>query len=1027
MTLTAAPVAQASMMRGASGVASMEISGAAAGEASLLTEKYTVQGVQVTGTVKDASNGEPLPGVTVLVENSTTGTATGADGTFRLQATSSDVTLVFSFVGYVTQKVPLQNRSVVNVSLKLDTRALDEVVVVGYGTQKKSDLTGSVSSVSADEINQYPALSATEALQGRSAGVSITSSNGAPGASPRIRVRGGTSINASSDPLYVVDGFAGATPPPPGDIASIEILKDASATAIYGSRGANGVVLITTKRGKSGKTRVELQTSYSTQEVGKRMDVLNASQFAEMMNEVYKEERYPNPASYGEGTDWQDEIFRTGNLQNYQVSASGGSEKLNFYTSVNYFGQDGIVINSDYKRYSGLANLDFGISERIRAGVKLLATRSIRNGVRTQETSGGANGAGVIGSALRFNPILGIYDDQGKFTRADVGDPIDNPYAVATQRQNERVVDMLQSNLFVDVNILEGLDFRTTLGVQTNNGRTGSFIPTTLNEGANTGGTGSISADKNTNIINENYFSFNRTLNDIHTVGLVAGYSYQSYRGEDWDAENRGFISDSFSFWNLDGGSTYQNPSSGMTEWQMSSFYGRANYNFKERYLLTFTGRYDGSSRFGANNKWAFFPSAALAWNVKEEPFLESALAWTSNLKLRGSYGVTGNTEIGSYQSLARFSPTFTIIGGVPVNAVRPTEVQNPDLSWESTQQTNFGVDLGLFNSRVSLTADYYYKKTVDLLYRMPLPPYSGYTSTLQNIGSLENKGWEFGLNTVNVDGAAFQWNTDFNITFNRNKILSLPAGEIIESGVPSHLLNRQSHILTEGQPVGMFYGYIFDGVYQQGDDISAEKGKAPGDAKYRDITGVDENNNLTGVPDGVVTTADRTIIGNPHPDYIFGFNNDFKYKNFDLSVFFQGSVGNDMLNLTRMEMEWMSGKGNASTAALDRWTPTNTDTNVPRASINNSNAVSSRWVEDGSYVRLKNVVLGYNLPSALTEKFFVSNLRLYVSAQNIVTFTDYTGYDPEVSYIDSNRNIGLDYGSYPNVKSYTAGLNITF
>lgn len=982
------------------------------------------QELSVSGTVMDFATEEPLPGVNVVLKGTTSGTVTDMDGKYQLSVPDGNVALVFSSVGYTSEEVSLENRSVVNLKLMQDIQSLSEVIVVGYGVQRKSDVTGALSSVSAAEINEFPSIAATQALQGRAAGVSITSSNGEPGANPRIRIRGGSSINAGSNPLYVVDGFPGATPPPPGDIASMEILKDASATAIYGSRGANGVVLITTKQGKRGKTKIDLLTSYSIQEVGNKLDLLNADQFAGLMNEIYADNRYPNIGSYGEGTDWQEEIFRQGALQNYQLSASGGSESMNFYASLNYFGQDGIVINSDYSRLSALTNLDFKASEKVRVGSKLLYNRTIKNGVRTQESTGGTSNAGVIGSALRFSPILGIFDADGQYTRADVGDPIDNPVAVARERENELVNDLFQGNLYVEIDLLKDLNFRTTLGVQTNNTRNGIFVPTTLNEGNNTGGTGMIISEKNTNVINENYLTYNKTFNRIHTLGVMGGYSYQSYRGEGWTAENRGFISNGFSFWNLGGGSNYQSPSSGLTEWLMSSLYGRLNYNFSDRYLLTFTGRYDGSSRFGANNKWAFFPSGAFAWNVMKEQFMGDILRPVSNLKLRISYGITGNTEIGSYRSLARFSPSFTVIGGNPVNSVRPTEVQNPDLSWESTQQTNFGVDLGLLNNRINLTADYYYKKTVDLLYELPLPPYSGYSSSLQNIGSLENKGWEFSLNTVNTEGV-LGWTTDFNITFNRNKILSLPQGEIIESGVPGHLLNTQSHILREGLPVGSFYGYIYDGIYQTGDSFDTEPGKVPGDVKYRDINGRDANNELTGLPDGIVNNDDRTIIGNPHPDFIFGFNNNFKYKNFDLNIFFQGSVGNDMLNLTRMELEWMSGKGNALATALDRWTPTNTDTNMPRASSTNSNAVSTRWIEDGSYVRLKNISLGYNLPLSIAEQIKISSLRIFVSAQNILTITNYTGYDPEVSYRDSNRNLGLDYGSYPNVKSYTIGLNI--
>ena len=524
-------------------------------------------------------------------------------------------------------------------------------------------------------------------------------------------------------------------------------------------------------------------------------------------------------------------------------------------------------------------------------------------------------------------------------------------------------------------------------------------------------------------MLNENYLTYNKAINDLNKLNFMAGYSYQSNRSEYWNASNQNFITNSFSFWNLGGGSSFQNPSSSLTQWVLASFYGRLNYNFANKYLLTFTGRYDGSSRFGANHKWAFFPSGAFAWNVKEEPFMKK-ISELSHLKLRTSYGMTGNTEIGSYRSLALFTPSTTVIDGTPVNAIMPSTVANKNLTWESTSQTDVGLDVGLFNERLIFTADYYYKKTEDLLYNVPLPEYSGYTTSLQNMGSVLNKGWEFSVSTVNLNGS-LKWNTDFNISFNRNKILDLAGGDVLYSTVPGHMLSSDSQVLREGEVIGAFYGWIFDGVYQQGDNFSAEPNKKPGNIKYRDVTGRDASGKLDGKPDGSVNMDDRVIIGNPHPDFIFGLNNDFKYKNFDLNIFIHGSVGNDMMNYTRMELDWLAGKSNATKDALNRWTSTNTNTDVPMVSGGNKAEVSTRWVEDGSYVRLKNIALGYNLQGSILQRFNLSSLRVYISAQNFFTFTKYSGYDPEVSFRDSNTNVGLDYGSYPNVKSLTIGVNI--
>ena len=974
---------------------------------------------KVTGKVTDPS-GAPLPGVTVIVKGTTLGAVTDVNGHYMLANIKGDAILVFSFVGMRTLEAAVDNRMILDVVLEEESIGIEEVVAVGYGTMRKSDLTGSITSVSSEELAAFPSLGITQAIQGRASGVQITVKNGEPGADTRVRVRGGTSLNAGSDPLYVVDGFAGGAVPPPEDIESIEILKDASATAIYGSRGANGVILITTKSGKKGDTMIEFHSSYSFDQISKKIDVLNAAEFAEYINEVYANSGnptipYPNPQSYGEGTDWQDQVFRQGNLQNYKLSASGGKENLKFYTSVNYYDQKGIVLNSDYKRYSGMSNLDFEAGKKLKIGTKMFFQRTSQNGVKSQESSGGSTNTGVVSGSLIFEPVAGIYQEDGSYTISAIGDPKDNPYAVATEYVNEAVNDQFQGNGYVDWSILKGLAFKTTFGVKINNHRTGTYSPTTLIAGSNVGGDADINAVKRTSILSENYLSYQKDFGSDHRINLMAGYSYQSYRDESWRASNNEFITDSYLYWNLDAGADYQQATSDLTEWEMLSYYGRANYNYKDKYLLTFTGRYDGSSRFGENNKWAFFPSGAFAWNVKQEPFLES-FDQLSHLKLRTSYGVTGNTEIGIYQSLANFAATSAVINEETVNAVRPSTVANSDLSWESTKQTDIGLDFGFWDERVIFTADYYYKKTEDLLYEVPLPEYSGYGGSLRNIGSMENRGFELGLSTVNIEKNAFQWTSDFNISFNQNNVLSLPRGDEIYSRRPGHIIGDATHILREGSPAGSFYGYIYDGV-----------NKEDGSPVYRDIAGRDGDNNLVNEPDGKVDSDDRTIIGNPHPDFIFGLNNSLKYKNFDLNFFFQGVVGNDMLNFTRMELEWVNGKGNQMTTVLNRWTPTNTDTDIPKASGTYSSITSTRWVEDGSYIRLRNISLGYNMPAEIIKKAGIEQLRLYVSAQNLWTITRYTGYNPDVSYRDSNTSLGLDYGSYPSTRSVTFGVNLAF
>lgn len=972
----------------------------------------------ITGKITDVQ-GEPVIGVNIVEEGTTNGTVTDIDGNFSLTVEEGTI-LHISYIGYLAQKINTAGRTVFNIVLQEDTKALEEVVVIGYGAVRKSDLTGSVTSISADKLAAFPASGITQAMQGRAPGIQVTTLNGEPGAGTRVNIRGGTSLNAGNSPLYVVDGFAGGSIPPPEDIASIEILKDASATAIYGSRGANGVVLITTKSGQGREIKVEVNSSYSSTNVSKKIDVLNAAEFGTFMNEIYANSGssvvpFPNPQNLGEGTNWQDLIFRTGELQNHQISISGGQDKIKFYNSFSYYGNDGVVINSNFKRYSGYSNLDYEIGKRFKVGTRMFFQRSVKDGVKTQEGSGGTTNTGVIAGALNFEPTAGIYKEDGTtYTIATIGDPRDNPYAVAMEYLDENILDQYQGNAYADVTILDGLTFRSTFGAQVLNSRSGTYIPTTLNQGKNVGGSAQIDAYKRITLLSENYFSYSKVFNDVHRFNAMAGYSYQNWRNETWSVRNHGFPVDSYLFWNLGAGSNPQVPSSGLTEWVISSFYGRLNYNFNDRYLFTFTGRYDGSSRMGKDRKWAFFPSGAFAWNMKQEQFMEH-VDFLSQLKFRVSYGVTGNTDIGIYQSLANLQATSAVMDDNLVNAVRPSTVENAKLSWEETKQTDIGLDVGFLNGRISLTADYYIKETENLLYALPLPQYSGYSTSLQNIGSLENRGWEFGLNTVNFEGN-FDWTTDFNIAFNRNKVTSLPAGQSIYSRRPGHIIGDDTHILTEGSPAGSFYGYIYDGVNREN-----------GSPVYRDIAGRDANNNLVMEPDGKVDANDRTIIGNPHPDFIWGFNNTFSYKGFDLNIFFQGVVGNDMLNFTRMELEWVSGKTNQMKSVLNRWTPDNRDTDIPVASNTYSSIASSRWIEKGTYLRLKNVSLGYNIQAKALTNIGIDRLRIYLSGQNLWTLTDYTGYDPDVNYRDGNTSLGLDYGSYPGTRSFTLGFNLIF
>jgi TonB-dependent starch-binding outer membrane protein SusC len=998
-----------------------------------VTEKMTTSSVlqqrTITGTITSLEDNMPLPGVSVILKGTSTGTVTDIDGRYSIEAPDGAV-LVFSYVGYISEESVVGNSSVINMVLSPDLTQLEEIVVIGYGTVKKSDLTGSVASVKSEELTAYPAINAVQSLQGRAAGVNITANNGEPGADFKIRIRGGTSINASSDPIFVVDGFVGASMPPPEDIESMEVLKDASATAIYGSRGANGVIMVTTKRGKAGKARIELNTSYSIQNEINRLDLLNADEFID-----YIQDARPTIQPLGSDTDWQDEIFQTGAIQNYQLSISGSNDVVNYYVSGAYFDQKGVIIGSEYNRFSVTSNIEIKASKKLRTGLNLFAQRTTADGTRTQEGSGGASNTGVVASAFKFEPDQPIRDANGNFTVARLNDIHDNPYAIATEYINESLNDRIQGNLYAEYDIFRDLKFRITMGATSNSGRTGEYNPTTLNAGRNIGGAAYVNGNKNTLLQNENYFTYSKTLFNNHDLTAMAGYSYQSQENTNWSGTGQGFVTDAFSYWNLGGASVWMQPTSNLTEWVLKSYYGRVNYGINGKYLFNFNARYDGSSTFSANHKWAFFPSGSFAWNMGSEPFM-SDVKWISQWKWRASYGLTGNQAIAPYQTLASFSTVFAVINNNVVNAVRPTSVANDELTWETTTQLNLGIDVSFLEDRINLTTDVYRMVTSDLLFRVPLPKYSGYPDQLKNIGEVENKGFEITLGAKLLTGV-FQWDSDVNMSINRNKVLSLPDGnDIPYSSAPGHMVGLgDTQILREGYPVGSFFGWTYDGVYQEGDDFLPGGGfeVAAGGEKFKDIDGTrDAEGNLTGVPDGRLDANDRSIIGDPNPDFIWGWNNAFRWKNFDLNIFFQGSQGNDILSYTLLELNLMSAINNATTEALDRWTPTNTNTDVPKAFNGRTRRVSTRFISDGSFARLKNLALGYNLPTTVAEKMKLSKLRIYVSAQNILTTTNYEGYDPEVNYnsggaVNGNRNLGLDYGSYPNAKSYTVGLNIGF
>lgn len=970
---------------------------------------------EIKGSVR-SEDGETLVGATVMVKGTTEGTVTDIDGNYKLLVPSENSILVISFIGFTSLEIPLDGQSNLDITLDADYVGLDEVIVVGYGTVKKSDITGSVASVTSKDLTIYPTGDAIQALQGMAAGVQVQSSNGEPGSGYSISIRGNTSINASSDPLIVVDGFPGATMPPPEDIQSMEILKDASSTAIYGSRGANGVILITSKSGKSGEFKIDFNSSYSFQKEINRLDVLNATDYATYINEI-DPGYYDTPSSYGTGTNWQDVIYRDGALQNYQLSVSGGSDKVTYYVSGNYYDHKGIIINSDYKRYSFTSNINAQVFDWVKIGANVFARRTNLNGTNSQ--TGGYYNPGVPDQAYKFPPTTGIYTEGGNFTSTDRGLPADNPYATATAIQNENISDVVQANFYTELDLVKNLKFKTTFGVNSRSNRNGKYTPSTL-EAGDDNGEATLSYAKKLDLASENYFTYSSIFNDIHDFTAMAGYSYQHFEAEGMGIEKAtGFSTDAFEFWNIGSATGTPTFNSYITKSELASFYGRINYGFDSKYLFTFNARYDGSSRFAANEKWAFFPSGAFAWDVNDESFMED-IDKINQLKLRVSYGITGNQAIEPYQSLASLTNVFTTQNGEILSAVKPGTTSNPNLTWETTKQTNIGLDLGLWESRVSVTADYYNMITSDLLFNVPVPTFTGFSKQLQNIGEVQNNGFEFAVRGKILTGK-LKWNSDANISFNHNEILKLAendteGNDIYYSSAPIEGAGGiQTQILREGESVGTFFGYVYDGVLQEG-ETQLENAEGVGGEKFVDIT-----------PDGVLDDDDRTIIGDPHPDFNWGWNNNFQFANFDLNIFIQGSQGGEMINYTRMELGIMNGRTNTSLEALDRWTTTNTDTDIPKANADRFHVFSDRWVEDASYIRLKNISLGYNFNKNLLRRTKLRSARIYVSAQNILTITKYKGVDPEVAYNNSSTNLGLDYASYPNSKSITIGVNLGF
>ena len=997
----------------------------------------------VSGHVTDA-NGRPLANAQVFVVGTQIRALSAADGRYSLAGVPDGArTIRAMLIGFTPQSrtITVAGQAVtVDFSLAAQSVQLAEVVTIGYGTQRRQDVTGAVSTVDVADVPVNVTANVGQMLQGRVAGAQVTQDNGAPGGGLSIRVRGANSIAANSEPLYVVDGVpvitgSGSNDPyqnplssiSPNDIESIEVLKDASSTAIYGARGAAGVVLITTKRGRRGESQVTFDASYGTLTPAKTIPMLNGIQFAEMANEgrvnigkdpFYTPEQLSAIPNGGLGTDWQNLVLQNAAQQNYNVGISGGDDATRYLLSGGYFDQGGIVIGSGFTRYSGRVNLERNVSRRFTAGTNL----TVSNTLNRIQSSDNTLGNSTVMGALWFNPASPVTNDDGSFVmNSPVTWPVQNPVANTVGLYQRRSIFSAIGNGYAEYALTSALKARSSIGVTAGFERFHFFAPRTIPAGASSQGSASEFSGETYNIVNENTLDYRRTVLG-HALDLLGGFTVQKSRGETVNASNTRFSNDLLGVYGL-GSGTLPNASTGYNDWALLSYLGRANYNIADKYLITITGRADGSSRFGENNKWGFFPSAAVAWRMIDEGFMKNQKLF-SDMKVRLSYGVTGNQEIGLYNSLATLSGNNYAFGGTTVvgyatNSAAP----NPDLKWETTRQTNVGLDMGWLDNRITASVDAYRSTTRDLLLQVDLPAQSGYQTQLRNVGSIRNTGLELQLNTVNFAGERFGWRSTLSAAKNNNKVLDLGVAKQIpytnDKGI-SGQTGGAVMVIKVGEPLASFYGLRTNGLYQQGDPCPLTTLRptldcVPGEYKYVDTNG-----------DGKIDANDRVILGNGQPDWYGGLTNQFTSGPFDVNVFFEGSFGNEVLNGPAINNRNVSNLSNQTTDALNRWTPTNTNTSVPRANVNRPRELYDVHVEDGSYIRLQTLSIGYKLPSRLVPN--VENARVVLTGQNLHVWTDYSGFDPEVnSFGGDARARGVDLAAYPRARSWSLGFNLTF
>lgn len=1005
---------------------------------------------QVVGTVKDAS-GMPLQGVSVLVRGTSRGTATDAAGQFQIDASIGE-TLIFRNIGFVSHEIEIGNQRNLEVVLTEETADLEEVVVVGYGSQQKTDVTGSITSVNMSNVEGQSIASLDQGLSGQVAGVNVSTSNGAPGGGPRIQVRGIGAIGATSDPLYVIDGFpvpssSGQMDNPmssinPDDIESMTILKDASATAIYGSRGANGVVMITTKRGASGKPKIQLSLSSGLQQVPQkgRPDLMNGQEFAQFMKESTEDrirseegreptiddipEIYRNPEAIGAGTDWYDAVTRVAPMTNVGLSISGGNDNIRTFTSAGYFQQSGVMTNTKFERFSLRTNVDAQVTERFRVGLNLSPSMTF--------SRGSIRGQGRDEFFEIANPIPPVYNEDGSYndyiqTPGTFGNP--NPLKALRQTVNNAQRTKIIASTFGEYEIIDNLKFRSSFNVDFENRNSENFRPSTIgaqNAPPPSVPTGNYGSRRYLNWLNENTLTYDYLSASGHSISAVAGYTIQQNKVYSNRFDGQQFPDDDIESLNAAARVVVGNMD--ISDWVLISYLARANYSYAGKYMLTATIRSDGSSRFGPENRWGTFPSFALGWRVSEENFLKNS-SWVNELKLRASYGMTGNFNIGDYPYMSNIGTRDYVFNGTLGSGRVMTTLGNPILGWERMRELNVGIDFNFLNNRINLTADFYNRNTEDLLLNVEIPQSSGFETVTENRGDVRNRGLELGILSKNIVSDNFDWSTNFNLSFNRNKVIALGrSDDPIYSGNSSE--GNPTNITRIGEPVGMIIGYVYEGIYQNEADLQnypAFPGAIPGNMRFRDVNG-----------DGEVTPfTDFDVIGNPYPDFNWGMTNTLRYKSFDLRVMVVGAMGAEMLRATNFYTWNLDGVFNVQRNVMDRWrspeqpgsgkVPTTMGTGRGRVMFRDTHSLS---VEKTDYAWIKNITLGYSLPASALQNSRISNFRVYATLQNAFLFTGYSGNPEGTNYNRPDTGAlvpGIDYSNYPVPRIYTLGVNVSF